>query len=161
MLDYQQAVQETVGLYREPWDYLPDMADVGVDAKYKAELQRHPFPWFMVPNAQPQVSDGDDDNDEGDKGGGGGRRVVERGQVSRLGGWRWSRRQVSDDKEGEEDAMRLVRRWVDAGQEKPIDRGGEDLCAQIQVLEIEIQKLRMTIAIQDQQLLDAQAEIER
>ena len=48
MLDYEQVVQEILGLRQEPWDYLSDMEDARVDVVYIAKCQRHLFLRFIV-----------------------------------------------------------------------------------------------------------------
>ena len=63
-----------------------------------------------------------------------------------------------DDDEEEEEEVPLRRRRVvrvEAPVEKPV--GGEDQGARIRALEAELQAARVTIAIQDQQLMDERA----
>lgn len=57
-----------------PWDYHPNVADVGLDPAYLYERQRHPFPHFIVPDVLPiEGAHG------GGRGGGGGGRQMEVG----------------------------------------------------------------------------------
>ena len=53
MLEYWLTVQETEGLWRETWDYLPDIEDVGTIATYIVEHQIHPFLRFIFLDVQP------------------------------------------------------------------------------------------------------------